>query len=368
MADYTIDWDASLPGFGTRTTANGVSSFILNYRNRSGRERRLTLGRCKHMSKTEARARAKELKARIDAGDDPQAERVEFREAPTVADLCQRYAEEHLPKKRPASQVEDRAMIRDYILTELAHLKVAEVAFCDISRLHHKITRAGKPIRANRTVALLSKLFSLAVRWGMRADNPCKGVEKNPEQGRERYLEGEEIARLMKALSELEDQESANAIMLALLTGARRGEILQATWEQFDLRKGVWTKPSSHTKQKRVHSVRLSRQARDLLKAMHTIRASTEKRLFPGRIYSDGTASIRPAWEKARELAGLPDVRFHDLRHSFASFLVSEGVSLPMIGKLLGHTQAQTTLRYAHAHDDALAAAANLVGSVVTRK
>jgi integrase len=368
MADYTIEWDKKLHGFGVRTTSSGAKSYILNYRNRGGTERRLTIGRCGTWTATAARAEAKRLKAEIDRGADPLAERAELREAPTMAELWEHYAEEHLPAKRPASQVEDRALWKTYISPALGSVKVIEVEFRQISRLHRKITDAGKPVRANRAIALLSKMFSLSVRWQMRSDNPCKGVEKNPEHGRERYLTGEEITRLMKALAELEDKESANAIVLALLTGARRGELLNATWDQFDLSKGVWTKPSSHTKQKRTHIVRLSRQARDLLDAMHATKARGASYLFPSRFYSNGEASVRPAWEKARELAGLPDVRFHDLRHSFASFLVSDGVSLPMIGKLLGHTQAQTTLRYAHAHDDALEEAADRVGRIVGRK
>ena len=107
-------------------------------------------------------------------------------------------------------------------------------------------------------LALLVKMFALAVIWQLRADNPCKGVKRNAEHGRERFLEHEEIGRLMKALAKHPDREAANAIMLDLLTGARRGELLRATWDQFDLAKGVWIKPSAHTKSNRTHRVPLS--------------------------------------------------------------------------------------------------------------
>jgi integrase len=180
----------------------------------------------------------------IDRGGDPLAERIDARKAPTVSDLCARYTEEHLPTKRASSQHEDRAIIAAYVLPELKHFKVAEIEHGDISTLHRKITKAGQPYRANRVIALLSKMFSLAVLWKLRADNPCKGVARNQEEGRERYLEPHEIAPPMAALAEHKDQEPANAIMLAFLTGARRGELLRATWDQFDLTKGVWTKSS----------------------------------------------------------------------------------------------------------------------------
>src|SRR5262249_14129080 len=148
-----------------------------------------------------------------------------------------------------------------------------------------------------------SKMFSLAVRWGMRTDNPCKGVIANPEQLRERHLSPDEVERLMKALTELPDQEGANVIVLALLTGARRGELLNAKWDQFDLQAGVWTKPSSHTKQKRTHRVPMSPRALELLKAMRANASSAETYVFPTR----RKLGIRFPWERVREAAGLED-------------------------------------------------------------
>lgn len=313
-----------------------------------------------------ARDEAKALLRNIDRGEDPLAERIDARKAPTISDLCARYIEEHLPTKRASSQREDQAIIATYVLPELKHFKVAEVEHADISALHRKISKAGKPYRANRVLALVSKMFSLAVMWKLRTDNPCKSVARNQEEGRERYLEPHEIARLMAALAEHNDQEAANAIMLALLTGARRGELLRATWDQFDLTKGAWTKPSAHTKQKRTHRVPLSPEAWQLLTAMRQAAPEAEH-LFPGRINVNGEVSIRYAWGQVREAAGLSDVRFHDLRHSYASLLVGGGVSLPIAGRLLGHTQAQTTLRYAHLADDPLRQATERVGALVMK-
>jgi integrase len=368
LSGNRIEYDVDVKGFGVRITAAGTRSFVLNYRTNSGRERRLTIGKHPEWSVTAAREEAKGLLRRIDHGEDPLGKRVKDRNAPTVAELAARYIEEHLPSKRPSSQREDRAMIDSHVLPELKHFKVSEVTFSDISALHRKITKTGHAVRANRALALLSKMFSLAVRWEMRTDNPCKGVERNHEEGRERYLEPEEIARLVKALAEHEDQEAANAIMLALLTGARKGELLKSTWDQFDLAKGVWTKPATNTKTNKLHRIPLNGAAVQLLKTMHDTAPRGQKHLFPGCITAAGRIDIRGPWAQVCLAAGLSKVRFHDLRHSYASILASGGLSLPIIGKLLGHTQAATTQRYAHLFDDPLLKATEGVGRLVKGK
>jgi len=199
------------------------------------------------------------------------------------------------------------------------------------------------------------------VQWEMRDDNPATGVEKNYEESRERYLEEAEIERLWQALDEDRDRESVGVILLAMLTGARLSEITKATWSQFDLEAGTWTKPSSHTKQKRTHRAPLAPRALAMLQAMREDNPH-ETMLFPVR---GKIGSVRPAWERVRTAAGLGDVRFHDLRHSFASLLAGDGASLLMIGKLLGHTQERTTARYAHLADKPLRDAVARIGDRV---
>jgi integrase len=348
-------------GFGLRVTAAGAKAFILNYRS-SGQERRLTIGGFPTWSVSRARAEARELRVRIDRGDDPLAERIALYQAPTVRQLADRYGDEHLPKKRPSSAGHDRAMLRDWVLPALGARKVAAVRPADIEALHAKITRSGKGIQANRVVALVSKMFALAIKWEYRADNPCRGaVDRNSEVKRKRYLSAAEIARLSVALGECKDRQAANAIRLLLLTGSRRGEVEGATWSQFDLEAGTWLKPGSTTKQKTDHFVPLSAPALQLLNEMGAGRA--EEYLFGAR---DGHLNLRHAWDGVRKDAGLEDVHLHDLRHSFASILVSAGASLPLIGALLGHSNAATTSRYAHLMIDPLRDAAERVGAVVT--
>jgi integrase len=354
-----IHYDAELPGFGCRVTQAGSRAFILNYR-AGGRERRITIGQHPAWKVAAAREEAKRLRREVDNGRDPLAEEQAEREAPTVTDLCQRYAAEHLPRKRASSQKDDRAFIERDILPRLRRLKVADVTFTDIDRVHREITKRA-PIRANRCAALLSKMFSLAIRWGWRADNPAKGIERNPENKRERFLAGDEVVRLTAALAEHRDPQAANIIRMLLLTGARRGEVLAMRWADLDLEAGVWVKPSAHTKQKKAHRVPLSAPARQLLVGI----PQAGEYVFPGR--SGGyRVEIKGNWQAIRKAARLEGVRVHDLRHSYASILASAGLSLPIIGALLGHTQAQTTARYAHLFDDPLRAATERVGAIVS--
>jgi integrase len=223
---------------------------------------------------------------------------------------------------------------------------------------------ASTPYQANRTVALLSRLFNLSIRWGWRAENPAKGIERNQETKRHRYLSPEELARLAKALAEHSDRQAANVFRLLLLTGARRSEVLAAKWADLELGAGVWTKPGATTKQKTLHRVPLSAPARQLLAGQYRDRGESEEYVFPGRL-GRHRVELKGNWAAICKAAQLTDLRIHDLRHSYASQLVSAGFSLPVIGALLGHTQPSTTHRYAHLHDDPLRVATERVGAML---
>jgi integrase len=356
--------DEDVKGFGVRVTAAGAIAFVINYRS-AGRERRLTIGSFPDWTVSAARERARELKRRIDVGEDPMAERHRERSAPTVADLAVRYLAEHAPRKRPGSVAGDVSLLDRIILPRLGKLKVEVVRRAEISALHREVTIAT-PIRANRLLSLLKKMFNLAIVWELRADNPCKGIERNQENRRERYLTPAELVRLTDALAVHRDHASANAIRLLLLTGARRGEALGATWDQFDLEAGVWTKPAATTKQKRVHRVPLSAPALLLLSEMKAKAGTHEIALFPGRGENETQGGLKRSWASICRAADIEGLHVHDLRHSYASFLAGAGMSLPVIGALLGHTQPSTTARYAHLMDDPLRAATERVGAIVT--
>lgn len=360
-----ICYDSEVKGFGCRVTAAGAKAFVLNYRNSSGRERRFTIGRHPDWPVATARAEAKRLKLELRAnGSDPLAQMQDDRTAPTMADLAERYLEEHASKKRPSTQVDAERIFRTFVLPAFAHKKVAEITYADCEGLHRKITKRGTKHRANRVIALLSKAFNLSIRWKWRIDNPCRGIERNPEGKRVRYLKSDELVRLTAALAEYEDQEIANIVRLLLLTGARRGEVLGAKWADFDLEEGVWTKPGATTKQQTEHIVPLSAPAMKLLTTIRAGAGDDVEFVFPGG--KDGhRGDLKKPWPKICKAARLTGVRVHDLRHTYASLLASAGFSLPMIGALLGHTQPQTTARYAHLFDDPLRQATDRVGAII---
>ncbi|NVJ98367.1 MAG: tyrosine-type recombinase/integrase [Alphaproteobacteria bacterium] len=353
-----IVYDSAVPMFGVRITAKGVKSFILNYRFKQ-KERRITIGRFPTWSTAKARDEAQRLRREIDLGNDPLAERQAASGRSLVRELASRYLEEHAVGKTEASRTDEVAMLDKLVLPVIGKMAIEDVSFNDISRLHRTITK-DTPIRANRVVALLSKMFSLSVQWGYRKDNPCIGVKKNPEEKRERYLTTDEMERLHKALADHRNQNMANVVRILLLTGARRGEVLNATWDQVDLKNGVWTKPSSHTKQRKLHRVPLSDAAVVLLKEIEKA-AGNSIFVFPGSAPDQPIKNIKRFWQSVCKMANLHDLRIHDLRHTYASLLVSAGHSLPIIGALLGHSQAQTTARYAHLYDDPLRAATNSI-------
>jgi integrase len=212
-------------------------------------------------------------------------------------------------------------------------------------------------------------MFSLAIEWKWRDDNPARGIPRYQEDKRETWLSEVQLRRLETALRGYQDQEAADAIRLLIVTGARAGEVLQAEWSQFDLDRGVWTKPSHHTKQKKIEHVPLNRAALSILSDL--AERSDSGHLFPGRRGPGPRVTLRRPWIQVLKAAGLttekrvrgkrrelirhvPTVRIHDLRHTFASHLVSSGESLHKVGRLLGHTSPATTARYAHIDDAAL--------------
>jgi integrase len=357
----TLD-DGGVTGFGARVTAAGARSYVLRYTTRAGRERTFTIGDAAVWRCTSARDKARDLRREIEDGADPLGEIEEGRAAPTVADLIDRFRDEHLPRKRPSTADAYDRILRLHIGPHFGpHTKVADVRFEDVDALHRKITKTGATYVANRVIAVLSKMFALAIRWRWCEANPVRGVEKNNEHHRRRYLSGDELARLLAALADYSDRQVADAIRILLLTGARRGEVLSLRWADLDLDLGVWSKPAASTKQGKAHRVPLSAAAMEVLRRQ----PRRSEFVFSSHGATGHLVEVKKAWRWITRAADIADLRLHDLRHSFASALVSSGASLPLIGALLGHSQPATTARYAHLHDDPMRLAAEQIGDAI---
>jgi integrase len=370
------DNDPKLSGFGLRLYSTGTKTFFLNYRI-DGRERRITIGPYPRWTVQAARERARELRRLIDRGEDPAGEKRERREAPTIQDLIDRYLRDHAPKM--ALTTKSRMNDHKKILGEIANYlgkrtKVTEVHNGDIRNLHSKISESGRPGRANKVLTVCSKMFSLSLvplpgentPWRNAVlGNPCKHIERNPEEGHERFFSQGELAKISDALANYQGG-AADCIKLIMLTGCRPNEAMRAEWNEFDSEPGYWIKPSAHTKQRKVHKLPLSPAAIELVDRLREKRKNSSW-LFPGDKPGSHIVALWYVWRCVRERAGLDKAaRIYDLRHTFASVGAGGGLSLPIIGRLLGHTQSKTTQRYAHLSDDPLREAATKITSVIT--
>ena len=370
-------------GFGVRAYKpstlhpGGERVFFLAYRTEAGAQRWYRIGGHPAWTVTAARARAKEVRRQVDRGEDPALAKKEARTAPTVRDLIDRYYRDVIPG-RQLNPKRRRAV--DRVLAVIAaglgeRRRVVDVHFGDVEHLHRKVTESGGPVAANRLVGLCSVLFSLSLKplpgetkpWRDAVlGNPCKGIKKNVEHGRERFFSAAELAAISDALAEYAGGSSAAAdcIRLCMLTGCRPGsEAMKARWAEFD-EPGHWNKPSSHTKQRRTHRVPLNAAALELIDRLRKRRGSSDF-VFPGPDGS-GLSDVSRCWEWVRDRAGLgKTARLYDLRHSFASVGAGGGLSLLIVGKLLGHSQARTTSGYAHLASDVLKEATDKIGAVL---
>ena len=362
-----IFWDTGLSGFGVRVKPNGTKSYLVQYRNRhTGRSRRKTIGQAGPLlSFSEAKSKASEYLGQVMRGGDPAEDALNTRRAPKMRDLADQYISEYAkPQKRPKSVQNDISMLNRIILPKLKNRFVAEVNHRDIQSLHNSLSNT--PYQANRVLALLSKMLTLSVRWGWRADNPATGVCRYQEEKRHRWLSNDELKRLIQALDQHSNQSAANAIRLQLLTGARIGEVLNAEWQDFDLKRGVWVKPSHHTKQKRTEHLPLSEAAVELVRTIR--RQHNSQFLFPSSKIDAPIRDLKRFWKSIVLTADLKNYRIHDNRHTHASHLVSSGLSLVVVGRLLGHTNPITTQRYAHLADEPLREAAEVIATKLSKK
>ncbi len=353
--DYFV-WDAQIVGFGVRVMPSGAKTYQAQYR-KGGRTRRVSIGRHGKITVDEARKLAKEVMGLVAKGENPAEEISQHRRAPTVAALCERFFESHVKERcKPSTQGEYRRAIDIFIKPAMGSFKVVDVERKDVADLHHKFRH--KPYQANRTLGVLSKMFNLSEIWGLRPDgsNPCRHVPKYREVKRERYLSNAELQRLGQVLCDVEQEGRETpyiiaAFRLLILAGCRLGEIQTLKWayitgDRMEL-------PDTKTGARRIP---LPAAARAVLSTLP--RQADNPYVIVGKLPGKHATDFQHPWRRIRDRAGLANVRIHDLRHTYASNAVSSGMPIQMVGRLLGHTQIQTTMRYAHLADDPVRRAA----------
>lgn len=370
---YTLR-DTEIPGFSVRVYPNGRKAFFYRYRVGGGRGAQIReprIGDLGELTVAESRDIAKSWAASVRQGGDPMAVRQSLRDAPTMNHLFDRYLAEYAARhKKPASLRNDTRMIEKRLRFAFGRKRVHSVTRKEIRALHAAME--DMPYEANRVLALLSKIFSFAaddLEWIARGDHPVKGIRRFEEKKRKRYLSQIELARLGEALTRAETGELGRAVSnfavamlrLLVLTGARHGEILSLRWSEVNFERGCIELSDSKTGEKEIH---LPPAALQLLADLP--RQEGNPFVIVGRKPGTHLVNIKDTWIAVRRAAGLDDVRLHDLRHSYASVGARSGMSLPLIGALLGHRDTATTARYAHLSADPLREAADVIAREIS--
>jgi integrase len=356
-------FDGEQRGFMLEVRRSGGKTYYQRYTDERGRERQFKIGPADVLSLSMARRKARTAAAEALVGSDPQERRAEMRTIPTLAELVR---DRYLPhvKSYKRSWCTDETVLRIHILPALGFQYVDLVRAEPIAALVERMREKGYATgTTNRVVIVLRHIFNLARKWRVPGvgENPTAGINLAPDVKRERFLSLDEAQRLIVSIDHDENQVAAKAIMLLLLTGARRNEITQARWDYLDWDKRTLLVPLAKSGKPR--SIALNVPAIELLRSIP--RLDLNPYILPSPVTGEPSPSLFFPWQRIRTRAGMPDLRLHDLRHSFASFLVNKGVSLYVVQGLLGHAHTKYTQRYAHLTPDTLRDAAETVARVI---
>jgi integrase len=390
-AEY-FAWDSTLAGFGLRVQPSGAKSYVVKYRAGSGRgapTRRVTLGKVGVLTPNQARDLARRMLGAVAHGSDPAALKAAERRASTLRELAEIFLSEHVEAKRKASTAAHyRSLLEKVVLPELGSRKAEQVTTSDLAKLHTKMR--NRPYQGNRMLEVVGSLYSFAGKRKILplGFNPARGIEQYPEKRCERFLTADELTRLGDAIRKGETvglpyeidgtkptakhapkevsrrtkigAHAAAAVRLLILTGARLREILHLKWEHVDLERGLLLLPDSKTGKK---AIVLNAPALDILANLQRVGAYVIAGQAAGTDGDKPRSDLNRPWRAIVQRAGLIGLRIHDLRHTHASVGAGLGLGLPIIGKLLGHTQPSTTARYAHLDADPVRRASKLIGN-----
>lgn len=362
-------FDTEIKGFLLEHRTSGGATFYFRYRDAAGKVRMNNIGRVDEIALADARAKAHQMKQMVTEGGDPKLESHRFKDVPTLAAFV---AERYLPyaKTRKRSWECDDSFLRNHVLPAFGSYRMNRVTRSDVVAFHHSLLDKGYAAgTCNRVLILLKFVYNCAIRWDVLppTGNPCVGVDEFENTvSRERYLTTEEVQRLFDELDTNRNVQVGQVIRLLLYTGARKREVLDAKWEEIDFSRQLLTVPPGRSKSKKPRHIPLSDAAIELLQSLP--RQDDIPWVFFNPKTKKPPVSIFYAWDSIRKKVGLGEVRLHDLRHSYASFLVNAGRSLYEVQKLLGHHDPKVTMRYAHLSPQAMLEAVNVVGNVVGRR
>jgi integrase len=360
-------FDTEIKGFLLEHRSTGGATFYFRYRDASSKLRLSRIGRSNEISASDARAKAHQLKKMVSEGGDPKLEQNRLKEVPTLESFI---VNRYLPyvKARKRSWQTDETLLRLHLLPAFGQHRLNRISRSDVIDFQRKAqTKGYAPGTCNRMIVLLKFVFNCAIRWDVLFHtNPCNGVPMLEDcSTTERYLTAQEANKLFLELEANRNTQVGQVIRLLLYTGARKREILDAKWDEVDFKRKILTVPAARSKSKKPRYIPLSDAAIKLLESM------PKQQGVPWVFYNPKTkkppVSIFVAWNTIRKRVGLQDVRLHDLRHSYASFLVNAGRSLYEVQKLLGHHDPKITMRYAHLAPESLLEAVNMVANVVSR-
>lgn len=357
------EWDDEIHGLGVKVTPAGRRVYALKYRTADGTQRKPSIGAHGKITADTAREVARGWLSEVAKGGDPSARRADKRGAPTFEALAERYLAEHAaPRKVPAAAREDARKLSVTLLPRWGKKRAEAITRRDVSRMHSEVRDKVGLYSANRHLALVGKMFSLATEWGYRADNPARGIKMFREEKRDRWLRPDEIRRFFESLAQEPELGVRAALTFILLTGSRRGEALSAKWEDINFDAALWRIPK--TKAQKPQTVPLSTRALAVLQSLPRVEGNPY--VFPGKNQGRPLVNLSRPWYRVRKRADLEDCRIHDLRRSLGSMMVQSGATLYVAQRALRHSDSRTTSEvYAHLGDDPTRAAFEAVGEKV---